>query len=686
MPDNRKPVPPNPPRWQPNPDPSNIDVPGLDTSASPQDQIEQIEQLITLKLQNIDENFAKIHHTLSTRILPAVKRYSVGVEPVREAAKFWVSFYEQAAQIRIPTYEDYATVNEEESSHQSSQQRESEPSTSHTETNTTSDDEHDDRHGHSLASTESSFAPEQAPFSSTPAANRLATAESSQTSDDASWSASLESPLVRLDRELKNFSQDANETDSSIVTDSMPTPTKAPPTITRQQERSQRSIDKGKSREQPEPLLRNLLRQNIHSSINALATSNNPGPSISPLRPKGKTPVLKNLNPFVPPGSNPSKWNGLVNLQETTVTTPQRHRRTKEPTHRHRTPSPTKNRDSDSDDDSFDGLPPGMSPPVMISPARPLRSRSMKLGQTPRKDAAARITKDIVADVQSHLEGGKPRKGIFPESSMSTISTPPSLSRYNISASSGMVTDSSLESLMRQVGLQDTVRQEPRQHEPSRHSNERASSSHSILSERYEPARDPVGSSHHSYDTNPAFSAQVNTDQDEFLTPTPHQYQHDPFYDDDDDEDEDDMVNNTAHPSAAFLMASQSRHPIGDDSFDEDDSMVGGDGDGFNEDDLLGDEGDPNMLIPVHPFARGVSIEDDSFDDSFDNDMGNGDPGGMMSEETLFGVPVAQREQRMGSGGGALMMHGGDLLDTAQLTEEIAKGAETPTPAVWNRR
>ena len=47
----QKPIPPNPPRWKPNPDPANIVIPGLDTDASTNDQIEQIEQLITIKLQ-----------------------------------------------------------------------------------------------------------------------------------------------------------------------------------------------------------------------------------------------------------------------------------------------------------------------------------------------------------------------------------------------------------------------------------------------------------------------------------------------------------------------------------------------------------------------------------------------------------------------------------------------------------
>lgn len=85
-------------RWRPDPDPESIHVPGLDTTASVQDQIDQMEQLITIKLQNIDENFSKIQNALQNKVLPAVKRYSVATEPVREAAKvcsqsliiFWV--------------------------------------------------------------------------------------------------------------------------------------------------------------------------------------------------------------------------------------------------------------------------------------------------------------------------------------------------------------------------------------------------------------------------------------------------------------------------------------------------------------------------------------------------------------------------------------------------------------------
>jgi hypothetical protein len=46
-----KPIPENPHRWKPSSDPASIAVAGLDTTASVTDQIDQIDQLITLKLQ-----------------------------------------------------------------------------------------------------------------------------------------------------------------------------------------------------------------------------------------------------------------------------------------------------------------------------------------------------------------------------------------------------------------------------------------------------------------------------------------------------------------------------------------------------------------------------------------------------------------------------------------------------------
>jgi len=46
-----------------------------------------------LLLQDIDANFSKMQQVLSNRILPAFKRYSIGTEPAREAAKVYMRIY-----------------------------------------------------------------------------------------------------------------------------------------------------------------------------------------------------------------------------------------------------------------------------------------------------------------------------------------------------------------------------------------------------------------------------------------------------------------------------------------------------------------------------------------------------------------------------------------------------------------
>jgi DASH complex subunit ASK1 len=88
---------------------------------------------------------------------------------------------------------------------------------------------------------ESSFLPAQAAVSSTPAARAQAAAAAnnstfftSQTSGaDPSWSALVESPLVRLDRELREFTRaDPEPTSTTITTDVLSTP-RAPHTSLR---------------------------------------------------------------------------------------------------------------------------------------------------------------------------------------------------------------------------------------------------------------------------------------------------------------------------------------------------------------------------------------------------------------------------------------------------------------------
>ncbi|KAI9459706.1 DASH complex subunit Ask1-domain-containing protein [Lactarius psammicola] len=228
-----KPIPPNPPRWEPSTDPSSITIPGLDTTASVNDQIDQIDQLITLKLQDIDANFSKMQQVLSNRILPAVKRFAIGTEPVREAAKFWTSFFEHAAQVHIPTSDHPSSMQEPSATSSSSHDV-----TSTSESSSATPDPNSNTFDLNRTPSESSFLPAHAAVSSTPAAAtaRAQAANStfftSQPSvADPSWSALVESPLVRLDRELREFTRadpQPASTSTYTDTDSLPTPTRTP--------------------------------------------------------------------------------------------------------------------------------------------------------------------------------------------------------------------------------------------------------------------------------------------------------------------------------------------------------------------------------------------------------------------------------------------------------------------------
>ncbi|KAJ3512829.1 hypothetical protein NLJ89_g3298 [Agrocybe chaxingu] len=396
------PIPPNPNRWKPNVDPASIVIPGLDTTASTIDQIEQIEQLITIKLQNIDENFSKIHNVLANKLLPAVKRYSVGTEPVREAAKFWTSFYEQAAQIRIPTYDDHSTVNEVPS-----ERDELEHSTQENTSHESRDQSTPSQavYEPSVVNSETSFLPGQGAVSSTPATARLASVHdsfASQALEEPSWSRSLESPLVRLNREISNLNQpeESMMPSTSQTVDSLIDEDESNTAFQQQTSQIPQS-NKGKGKE-TQPLLKNLLRHNLYSASDTSSFESSLK-TVSPLKFRGKpkTPMInKELNPYLPSTGSSVNWSGVVDLRDPSVLTPLKHRPGKPGASKKTIPRPEEN----TDDESFDGLPPGMSPPVLMSPARPPRSSAelglLKLGQTPSKDFSARVQRDVLRSAQ----------------------------------------------------------------------------------------------------------------------------------------------------------------------------------------------------------------------------------------------------------------------------------------------
>ena len=519
---------------------------------------------------------------------------------------------------------------------------------------------------------ETSFMPGHGAFSSTPATTaRIASSQqsfASQGSEEPSWS---QSPLVKLSDELKAFSSLPElQSFNTAGHDSIDRESSADSTF--QQNHSMATIPssaKGKGKDTAHPLLKNVLRHNLYSAGDNSTFEDDLKPT-SPLkfRSKNKTPLIdKKLNPYLPPNSASTNWSGVVDLRDPSTHTPRRR-----PGGNFSVNKPIETPQTDEmDDDSFDGLPPGMSPPVLMSPVRPPRSAAelglLKLAQTPTREASARIQRDLIMSALKsvHKSAGKGQQPLkrqaVVDSSMSTVPTPPSFSRYarqsEYSGGSSSVTkDSSLESMIRHI--KDDIR---------------SSGSTAV----------GIGRT----DSTPG--SQQSTTLSQGITPTMPLYgsHHDSL----DSEDSLDSIHDTAYPSAAFLMASGGPQVyVDDDSF----------GSSNHSSDSLENE-DPNVLgegiVPVHPFAVNTAVVDDGFDDD-DSDDGFevGDPGLLggvgpfndIDEDTVFGMAPSQRES-VGYGGQRLRMLGEDLLqDTIGIGAQLAASGrieESPTPANWGR-
>lgn len=476
---------------------------------------------------------------------------------------------------------------------------------------------------------ESSFVPAQAAVSSTPAATAARTRGAIDTSftppppgTDPSWGMSLESPLVRLDRELREFARaDPQPASTSASIDLF---SEADLTIGN-------AITVGEDETvhaptpAPAPSNTRVVRPTVQSHVPSLSFRRNPA-----------TPAR---NPYIPAHADPRNWSGIVDLRSPLA--------------------PSFSAATEKEDEPT--LPAGMSPPVMV-PFATLPS----LGRSPVKIAATNIRHALVRDVMR--TGGSDSNA----SGSGSVPTPPSLARYTRGASASLEPDLELESMMRRV-------QDPSQP----HSWQSSAASSTSVPDK--------SISTPSYYTTPAPSAHVYAHEAVPVpSETPSAREEVDITTDATPEGEDvyasaststfsssgeDSVHNTAHPSAAFLLASRQRgrHDDDDDELDHED--------GF--DDSLDADVDAD-IAPVHPFARARATAHGEYeDDSFDSLDGEEDEGGDLPEETVFGLRPAERNEaaRLQS---QLRMYGEDLLqDTMGIGTRLARAGrieESPTP------
>ncbi|KAF2837379.1 hypothetical protein M501DRAFT_995992 [Patellaria atrata CBS 101060] len=70
------------------------------------EELEKLEQSITLTLQEIDHNFSRAHRIVTSSILPIVEQYAKHSEAVWEGSKFWKQFFEASANVSLSGYEE----------------------------------------------------------------------------------------------------------------------------------------------------------------------------------------------------------------------------------------------------------------------------------------------------------------------------------------------------------------------------------------------------------------------------------------------------------------------------------------------------------------------------------------------------------------------------------------------------
>ncbi|KAK4947604.1 DASH complex subunit ask1 [Elasticomyces elasticus] len=76
------------------------------------EELEKLEQSITLTLQEIDHNFSRAHRIVTSSILPVVEQYATHSKEVWEGSKFWKQFFESSANVSLSGYEEQPSQHE----------------------------------------------------------------------------------------------------------------------------------------------------------------------------------------------------------------------------------------------------------------------------------------------------------------------------------------------------------------------------------------------------------------------------------------------------------------------------------------------------------------------------------------------------------------------------------------------
>ncbi|KAI1006091.1 hypothetical protein K3495_g2126 [Podosphaera aphanis] len=122
------------------------------------DELDKLEQSITLTLQEIDHNFSRAHRIVTTSILPIVERYAEHSNAVWEGSKFWKQFFEASANVSLSGVEEH---HEEENEKEQDEEPEPEPGEDNEESSYVESPGNTNRFTATLHSDDSSLHPDE---------------------------------------------------------------------------------------------------------------------------------------------------------------------------------------------------------------------------------------------------------------------------------------------------------------------------------------------------------------------------------------------------------------------------------------------------------------------------------------------------------------------------------------------
>ncbi|PWZ01048.1 LOW QUALITY PROTEIN: hypothetical protein BCV70DRAFT_226124 [Testicularia cyperi] len=397
------------------------------------EQIMQLDQAITLTLQEIDQNFATATQIVTSRMLPAIKEYGVASARMWQGNKFWKAFYETSAHVSLSAH----VQTESEFDSQSYQGDASRDNASAAQHSFTSDD-----------------------------------AAQSPRSDASSIQYSeLDSSLASLDRPRHHGGAATHDefADESLAESPMADrarPAVSPPRFSNASMAAAARREAASSHAQSHSQAQSQQNPATHRTAGAsrMTTSSTPkkGALLQKVlnsehkRNKGRvsytkiqaTPISSSgkSNPFAPPSVR--MWDGIVDLRKTPLTVkmnkskagssstnPHKGVRSSKATKTSRSNKENRTtRDLDEDDgsDGFEsgsdpeslGWPEGMSPPVTMQFSVP----QSKYAQTPAKEAAKMMVDDLLRSVGAFSPAPRawPPRSSESAHSSSSSSQPPS--------------------------------------------------------------------------------------------------------------------------------------------------------------------------------------------------------------------------------------------------------------------